>query len=153
MFYVGLTRTKNNVYLIADKENPSSFVEELLYLDEEDSIEFRRYKFSIDENNRMENLLRNNQSYSHKTVFETKLNCKKCGGNIVLHKKRNGRGHFECEDCHYYYGPFNQSPRLLDSLNFCDEKGCDGLNYIYSSGKNTYRNCTRYSKTGCNPRL
>ena len=153
LFYVGLTRTKNNVYLIADKENPSSFVEELLYLDEKDSIEFRRYNFGIDDNDRMKNLFRNNQSYSHKSVYSTKLNCKKCGGNIVLHKKKNGRGHFECEDCHFHYGSFNQSPSLLDSLSFCDEEGCNGLNYILKKNKRTFRNCTMFNKTKCNPRF
>ena len=149
LFYVALTRTKNNVYLIADKISPSRFVEKILFLDKNNSIEFREYDFDTDEIIRMNNLLKKQSD----SIFPTKLNCKKCGGNILLYKNRNERGHFECKDCHYYYGPFNQSPRLLDSLSFCDEKGCDGLNYIYSSGKNTYRNCTRYSKTGCNPRL
>ena len=30
LFYVALTRTKNNIYLLVDKENPSIFVKELL---------------------------------------------------------------------------------------------------------------------------
>ena len=35
LFYVGLTRSKNNVYLISDKNNPSEFIEELM----DDSLE------------------------------------------------------------------------------------------------------------------
>lgn len=35
LFYVGLTRSKNNVYLISDKNNPSEFIEELI----DDSLE------------------------------------------------------------------------------------------------------------------
>ena len=31
LFYVALTRTKNNIYLLVDKQNPSIFVEELIY--------------------------------------------------------------------------------------------------------------------------
>ena len=31
LFYVALTRTKNNIYLLVDKENPSIFVKELIY--------------------------------------------------------------------------------------------------------------------------
>jgi DNA helicase-4 len=31
LFYVALTRTKNNIYLLVDKDNPSIFVKELLY--------------------------------------------------------------------------------------------------------------------------
>ena len=31
LFYVGLTRTKNSVYLMTKKNNPSIFLEELLY--------------------------------------------------------------------------------------------------------------------------
>ena len=31
LFYVALTRTKNNIYLLVDKENPSIFVKELLH--------------------------------------------------------------------------------------------------------------------------
>ena len=30
LFYVGLTRSKNNVYLISDKDSPSEFIEELI---------------------------------------------------------------------------------------------------------------------------
>lgn len=58
LFYVALTRTKNNVYLIADKINPSRFVEKILYLDKNNSIEFREYDFDIDEIVRMNNLLK-----------------------------------------------------------------------------------------------
>lgn len=31
LFYVALTRTKNNIYLLVDKQNPSIFVKELMY--------------------------------------------------------------------------------------------------------------------------
>jgi len=31
LFYVALTRTKNNVYLLVDRQNPSIFIKELLY--------------------------------------------------------------------------------------------------------------------------
>ena len=31
LFYVALTRTKNNIYLLVDKQNPSIFVKELIY--------------------------------------------------------------------------------------------------------------------------
>jgi DNA helicase-4 len=31
LFYVALTRTKNNIYLLVDRQNPSIFVKELLY--------------------------------------------------------------------------------------------------------------------------
>ena len=152
LFYVALTRTKNKVYLIADEDNPSLFVEELLYLDEKNSIEFRKYKFSIEETERMENLSRQRQRLAQKPRYETGIPCKKCGGNIVLYKKINGAGHFECEDCHFHYGIFNQSPRLLDTLDYCNEKGCNGLTYIFNHNGRRYKNCTMFSRTKCNPR-
>ena len=31
LFYVALTRTRNNVYLLVDRQNPSIFIKELLY--------------------------------------------------------------------------------------------------------------------------
>ena len=34
LFYVALTRTKNHTYLIIDEDKPSSFIEELIHLDE-----------------------------------------------------------------------------------------------------------------------
>ena len=145
LFYVALTRTKNNVFLIADKINPSRFVEKILYLDKNNSIEFREYDFDTDEIIRMNNLLKKQTD----SIFPTKLSCKKCGGIIVLEKK-NKKGYFKCEKCNFNYGHFNQSIDLLDSLTFCKEKGCKGLNYIYG-GK--YRNCTMFYKTKCNPKL
>ena len=63
LFYVALTRTKNNVYLIADKKNPSSFVEELWGLDERNSIEFKKYGFNRNEIVRMKKLLNRNSSF------------------------------------------------------------------------------------------
>ena len=30
LFYVGLTRTKSNVYLLVDKKNPSLFIKEII---------------------------------------------------------------------------------------------------------------------------
>ena len=39
LFYVGLTRTKSDVYLLVDKKNPSMFVKELI-MDNKKYIEY-----------------------------------------------------------------------------------------------------------------
>lgn len=43
LFYVGLTRSRNNVYLISDKNNPSEFIEELID-DNPENLEIIEYK-------------------------------------------------------------------------------------------------------------
>lgn len=147
LFYVSLTRTKNRVYLISDKDDPSDFVEELLYLDDENTIEFRRYGFNIDDKFRMKRLL--NKQFNQDLHHETNLECSFCGGKIYLIRE-NGRGKFKCNDCDIDYGHYNKPIEYMDKLDFCNEKGCTGLSYIY---KNKYKNCTMYYKTKCNPKF
>ena len=50
LFYVGLTRSKNNVYLISDKNNPSEFIEELMD-DSLENLEIIEYNWFCFKNN------------------------------------------------------------------------------------------------------
>ena len=50
LFYVGLTRSKNNVYLISDKNNPSEFIEELID-DSLENLEIIEYNWFCFKNN------------------------------------------------------------------------------------------------------
>lgn len=148
LFYVSLSRTKNNVYLLTPKNNPSEFIVELKQLDKNNKIEYRNYYF----NN--EDLLRMN-SYMHEKFkriipFTTKLKCNICGkGNIILKKKGIYKGYFRCDSCDFDYGAFNQSPDLIDTLGYCDVEGCNGLTYIKEEGIKR-KICSYYGKTGCN---
>lgn len=51
LFYVGLTRSKNNVYLISDKNNPSEFIEELMD-DSLENLEIIEYNWFCFKNNK-----------------------------------------------------------------------------------------------------
>ena len=50
LFYVGLTRSKNNIYLISDKNNPSEFIEELMD-DSLENLEIIEYNWFCFKNN------------------------------------------------------------------------------------------------------
>ena len=148
LFYVALTRSKNNVYLLTHEKEPSEFIEDLEKLDDEDKIEFRKYRFKNDDINTM-NLLMDDK-FNRRTKFDTKLKCSKCGeGDIILNKKFTGIGFFRCSACNFDFGAFNQSPELLDTLDYCSVDGCDGLTYINEDDSVERKICSYYGKTGC----
>ena len=148
LFYVALTRSRNNVYLLVDGNNPSEFITHLKNADNKNQIEYRNYKFTVGDFNRL------NKFLSHKTkrnkVIDTKLKCQKCNHGIIkLHKKSNGKGYFKCSSCKFYFGPFNQSPIWINSLDYCNQDGCDGLTYVKKFDWGSMKICTYYKINGC----
>lgn len=151
LFYVALTRTKNNVFLIFDENHPSEFYKDLLNSENQNKIEFRKYSFNENEISNI-NKFKPNKYYIKKT-FKTNLICKHCGqSEIVLYKKYNGKGDLSCPHCNFYYGKFNQDEKWLKSLEFCRNDGCNGLNYIMEKEMGPFKVCTFFYKNKCNPR-
>ena len=134
--------------MLTHEKEPSEFIEDLEKLDDEDKIEFRKYRFKNDDINTM-NLLMDDK-FNRRTKFDTKLKCSKCGeGDIILNKKFTGIGFFRCSACNFDFGAFNQSPELLDTLDYCSVDGCDGLTYINEDDSVERKICSYYGKTGC----
>ena len=83
--------------------------------------------------------------------IKTKLKCPKCNkNNIIL--ERNGNSNeatFKCLKCNWDGGIFKGNLEKLESLDYCDNKECDGIIYFRDeeNGKNKY--CSNYFKTGC----
>ena len=148
LFYVALTRSRNNVYLLSHEKEPSEFIEDLEKLDSENKIEFRQYRFKNEDIKRMDLII--DEKFNKRTPFATNLKCPKCGkGDIILYKKATGIGFFRCSSCNFDFGAFNQSPDLIDTLNYCDVDGCDGLTYIKEDDGVEYKICSYFGKTGC----
>ena len=148
LFYVALTRTRNNVYLLSHETEPSEFIDDLEKLDKDNKIEFREYRFNNEDYKRMDLFM--HKKFREKTRIDTKLKCSKCGkGAIVLFKKGTGKGYFRCSVCDFDFGAFNQSPDLIDTLDYCDVDGCNGLTYIKEVDGMERKICSYYGKTKC----
>ena len=148
LFYVALTRTKKNVYLLTHEREPSEFIKELEMLDDENKIEFRQYRFNHGDFERMQLFMDN--KFNKKTKLNTHLKCSKCGeGDIVLYKYYLGKGYFRCSECNFDFGAFNQSPDLINTLDYCSVEGCDGLTYIKETDGKKRKICSYYGKTEC----
>lgn len=149
LFYVALTRSRNNVYLLTHEREPSEFITDLEKIDNENKIEFRQYRFNNGDFNRMDIFMQN--KFNKKTPYNTNLKCSKCGkGDIILYKKGTGKGFFRCSQCNFDFGAFNQSPELINTLDYCSVDGCDGLTYIKNVDGLEHKICSYYGKNECN---
>lgn len=84
--------------------------------------------------------------------INTHLSCPDCftGEIIFIKNTETGRGFLKCDECDYDGGFFNAEDDL-DSLEPCQEPGCNGLNYEKEGKYGTFIACTYYSKNGCKP--
>lgn len=84
--------------------------------------------------------------------IKTKLKCPECGiGDVILNKNTStGKGYFKCSSCDWDGGPFNQSEKLLETLDYCPVKGCKGLTFIKEGKYGPFKACTYFVKTKCN---
>ena len=145
LFYVALTRTKNNVYLIVPNNDKSKFIEEL----EEDI-------------NRLEILPTNSEEHiddaeefmKDKTVhtLKTNLKCPTCKtGNvelILLNKgKKNLIKFFSCShnQCDWDGGYYFSDLKLLDEIEICEK--CGSILQVYNGRYGPYYRCKNKCKT------
>ena len=151
LFYVALTRTKNNVYLLAPYFKSSVFVQELKT---DANVELLNL-----EHNRLETLknIENGECY----VIPTKLKCPVCKTGVVLLESFWNKGKLnrvlKCSHnmappfnrCNWEGGYYGSELEDLDDIEYCPS--CDGIlikRYRHSDG-HPFLGCTNFRKTGC----
>jgi len=146
LFYVALTRTKNNVYLITPSKNKSEFVKEIERNEKfRDKIDIFNYEPTEKDINKIK--IKKNVN------FKTNLKCRKCeDGNVILHQNKNGVRWFSCTNWPMCEGPYifyNGEINDLKEVKYCPE--CDGM-LVKRSQRNDpsqcFLGCTNYSN-GC----
>lgn len=152
LFYVALTRTKNNVYLLAPYFKSSVFVQELKT---DANVELLNM-----EHNRLETL-KNIEKNGERYVIPTKLKCPVCKTGVVLlesfwNKSKLNRV-LKCSHnmappfnrCNWEGGYYGSELEDLDDIEYCPS--CDGIlikRYRHSDG-HPFLGCTNFRKTGC----
>ena len=152
LFYVALTRTKNNVYLLSPYFKSSVFVQELKTDANVELLEL--------ENNRLETL-KNIEKNGERYVIPTKLKCPVCKTGVVLLESFWNKGKLnrvlKCSHnmappfnrCNWEGGYYGSELEDLDDIEYCPI--CDGIlikRYLHSDG-HPFLGCTNFRKTGC----
>lgn len=152
LFYVALTRTKNNVYLLAPYFKSSVFVQELKT---DANVELLNL-----EHNRLETL-KNIEKNGERYVIPTKLKCPVCKTGVVLLESFWNKGKLnrvlKCSHnmappfnrCNWEGGYYGSEIEDLDDIEYCPS--CDGIlikRYRHSDG-HPFLGCTNFRKTGC----
>ena len=152
LFYVALTRTKNNVYLLSPYFKSSVFVQELKTDANVELLEL--------ENNRLETL-KNIEKNGERYVIPTKLKCPVCKTGVVLLESFWNMGKLnrvlKCSHnmappfnrCNWEGGYYGSELEDLDDIEYCPS--CDGIlikRYRHSDG-HPFLGCTNFRKTGC----
>ena len=152
LFYVALTRTKNNVYLLAPYFKSSMFVQELKT---DANVELLNL-----EHNRLETL-KNIEKNGERYAIPTKLKCPVCKTGVVLLESFWNKGKLnrvlKCSHnmvppfnrCNWEGGYYGSELEDLDDIEYCPS--CDGIlikRYRHSDG-HPFLGCTNFRKTGC----
>lgn len=152
LFYVALTRTKNNVYLLALYFKSSVFIQEL-----ENDVNVELLNL---ENNKLETL-KNIEKNGERYAIPTKLKCPVCKTGIVLLESfwNNGKLNRVLKCSHNMAPPFNRCNwkggyygselKDLDDIKHCPN--CDGIlikRRRHSDG-HPFLGCTNFKETGC----
>lgn len=152
LFYVALTRTKNNVYLLAPYFKSSVFIQEL-----ENDVNVELLNL---ENNNLETL-KNIEKNGERYAIPTKLKCPVCKTGIVLLESfwNNGKLNRVLKCSHNMAPPFNRCNwkggyygselKDLDDIKHCPN--CDGIlikRRRHSDG-HPFLGCTNFKETGC----
>ena len=152
LFYVALTRTKNNVYLLAPYFKSSVFVQEMKT---DANVELLNL-----EHNRLETL-KNIEKNGERYVIPTKLKCPVCKTGVVLLESFWNKGKLnrvlKCSHnmappfnrCNWEGGYYGSELEDLDDIEYCPS--CDGIlikRYRHSDG-HPFLGCTNFRKTGC----
>lgn len=147
LFYVALTRTKNNVYLLVPETDKSEFITEL-----EENID--DLEIIVNEDNKEEiiddvdEFMKNKKGYSVKTHLKCPI-CKT--GDVVLKILKTKDGEdifklFECSHrrCDWRGGYYNSSLELLDEIEICPK--CGKVKQIVNGMYGPYIRCSKGCK-------
>lgn len=152
LFYVALTRTKNNVYLLAPYFKSSVFVQELKTDANVELLNLEHNKLET-----LKNIEKNGECY----VIPTKLKCPVCKTGVVLLESFWNKGKLnrvlKCSHnmappfnrCNWEGGYYGSELEDLDDIEYCPS--CDGIlikRYRHSDG-HPFLGCTNFRKTGC----
>lgn len=152
LFYVALTRTKNNVYLLSPYFKSSVFVQELKTDANVELLELENNKLET-----LKNIEKNGESY----VIPTKLKCPVCKTGVVLLESFWNKGKLnrvlKCSHnmappfnrCNWEGGYYGSELEDLDDIEYCPS--CEGIlikRYRHSDG-HPFLGCTNFRKTGC----
>ena len=134
LFYVALTRTKNDVYLFTKSSRPSYFITEIK---NKDGVELLNYVFSNDEI-----ILINRLLQKQFEVIETDNVCPQCGIgqiNLILNNEK-GTSYFRCSNfCGWNGGPYHNSDYSDNKRNIAYvkySKVCPDCNHMLIVKKN-----------------
>lgn len=139
LFYVALTRTKNDVYLFGNVGKTSRFINEIRSLE---GVEVLNYSFSNDDEMYINKLLQKRYD-----VIETEATCPKCNlgtVNLIINNEK-GTSYFRCSNfCGWQGAPYHNNlydddTRKLDYVKYvetCPSDACDGILVVRKNSKN-----------------
>ena len=153
LFYVALTRTKNDVYLFSKSTKPSEFVNEIR---NRDGVEKLDYTFSNQEIMFINTLLEKRFE-----VIETDNICPKCGKgsvNLIVNNEK-GTSYFRCSNfcgwkgAKYHNNNIDEGTRKIQYVKYA--KVCSKCHGMLVVKKNRldgsyFLGCASYNDTGCN---
>ena len=147
LFYVALTRTKNNVYLLVPDTNKSEFVVELE--ENRDELEIITNEYDSEEViDDLDDFMKDKKAYS----IKTHLKCPTCKtGDVILKVLKSKDGEelfkfFECSHgrCEWRGGSYYSSLELLDEIEICPK--CGKVKYIVNGMYGPYLRCSKKCK-------
>ena len=148
LFYVALTRTKNDVYLFGKSLRPSIFIDEIR---ENKGVELLEYSFSNDEVMYINTLLQKRYE-----VIETDVTCPRCNmGNVnLIINNEKGTSYFRCSNfCGWEGAPYHNrmeddGVRKIDYVKYVERCGedCDGILIVRrnSNDGSHFLGCTNF---------
>ncbi|MDO5860749.1 UvrD-helicase domain-containing protein, partial [Methanobrevibacter sp.] len=147
LFYVALTRTKNNVYLLVPETDKSEFVIELEEnIDDLEIISHDENKEEIIDD--IDEFMKNKKVYSIKTHLKCPI-CKT--GDVLLKILKTNDGEdivrfFDCSHrrCEWRGGSFYSSLELLDEIEICPD--CGKVKHIVNGPYGPYIRCSKECK-------
>lgn len=149
LFYVALTRTRNDVYLFNKVKRPSQFITEI---SEKEGVEYLKYTFSNEDVIFINNLL--DKKFE---VVETGNKCPICKSgqvNLIVNNER-GTSYFRCsnfcgwEGAKYHNNKYDDGTRKIEYVQFakvCND--CKGMLIVRknSNDGSHFLGCTSYPK-------
>ena len=147
LFYVALTRTKNNVYLMAPDIDKSVF---LLELEENiEDLEVLNIDGDLGETlDNPEDFMKDKKFHSIKTPLKCPI-CKTGDINLILVNKgtKNLIKFFSCshEKCEWEGGFYNSDLEFLDEIEICPE--CESVMYVKNGKYGPFFICSNKCKT------
>lgn len=144
LFYVALTRTKNNVYLLVPNNDKSKFVEEL----EKDINKLEIISHDSETFDDPDEFMKDKKVHTLKTHLKCPI-CKTGNVELILFNKggKTLAKFFSCshERCDWKGGNYYSDLRLLDEIEICNE--CGSILQVYNGKYGPYYRCKNKCKT------